>query len=48
MVKKKSNRTAAEGLQRNQYNKCGEVAITELYWCISFNKSMNLKAVEAD
>lgn len=43
-----SSRTTAEGLQGNQYNKCGEMAITILYWCIFFNKSMDLKAVEAD
>lgn len=45
---KKSSRTTVEGLQRNQYNKCGEIAITILYWCIFFNKSMDLKAMEAD
>lgn len=45
---KKSSRTALEGLQRNQCNKCGEIAITALYWCIFFSKSMELKAMEAD
>lgn len=25
-----------------------EIAIRNFYWCISFNKSMDLKAMEAD
>lgn len=46
--KKKSSRTTVESLQRNQYNKCGEIAVTVLHWYIFFNKSMDLKAMEAD
>lgn len=45
---KKSSRTTAEGLQRKTYNKCGEIAVSVLHWCIFFNKNMDLKAVEAN
>lgn len=45
---KKSSRTTAEGLQIKPCNKCGEIAVSVLHWCIFFNKNMDLKAVEVE